>query len=100
MTDTAGLEHLDRAAGVGGESAAHPVAAEARRGLDVGVEMDEQEPREFTVAPTLSSSEVAGGSASCTPARFRLQGQACAGVHHRRPPRMNGGDDLIGGDPL
>jgi hypothetical protein len=35
------LSNLDTAAGVGAESAAHPVAADARRELDVSVEMDE-----------------------------------------------------------
>ena len=34
------LSNLDSAAGVGADSAAHPMAAKARRGLDVSVEMD------------------------------------------------------------
>ena len=39
------LSNLGSAAGVGAESAAHPLAAEARCGLDVSVGMDDLQER-------------------------------------------------------
>jgi len=81
------------------ESAAQAEVAEARRDRDVSVEKDEQQRYRLAVACLASRRDGGAGSAGCTPAG-RLQGEAGAGVHHRRASRVDRGDYLLGVDPL